>query len=230
MIPIPVYVGFDQREAAAYHTWCQSVIDRTSMPVAFIPLHGPMLNGFNGQRDGTNAFVYSRFLVPYLTGYRGWALFVDGDMTLLTDLAELWKLKSGLCFNKAVAVVQHDYKTRNPRKYIGTAMEADNLDYPRKNWSSVVLWNCEHFANRILTPDFVKEAPGAFLHRFQWLKDEQIGSLPQSWNALALEQDISCADLIHHTCGIPGIEYYRRSDGADHWHRAFKRMTHVEDG
>jgi lipopolysaccharide biosynthesis glycosyltransferase len=221
---ITCYVGFDPREAAAYHVWTQSVIERSSQPVAFIPLHGPMLQNFDGQQDGTNAFIYSRFLVPFLCGYEGFALFVDGDMVVLEDLAKLWALRDT---TKALQVVKHDYKTKHPRKYIGTPMESDNLDYPGKNRSSVILWNCSHPKNRRLTRELVGEAGGQFLHRFSWLNDEDIGELPPQWNALALEQDISCASLIHYTLGIPGIEHYKHCDGAEHWHRAKRNAMHV---
>jgi len=227
--PIRIYVGFDPREAAAYHTFCQSVIDRASQPCAFIPLHKPMLEDFDGQRDGTNAFIYSRFLVPYIENYRGWALFCDGDMVVTDDIAKLWALRERFAFNKAVAVVKHVYKTKHDRKYIGTPMEADNTDYPRKNWSSVMLWNCAHSANMRLTPEVVRESPGSFLHRFQWLSDDQIGELPAEWNALVGEQDTtSSASLLHYTLGVPGMQHYANCDGARHWHKSFERMTHLE--
>ncbi len=226
--PVPIFCGFDPREAAGYHVFCQSVIERSSVPVSFIPLHGPMLQGFDGQRDGTNAFIYSRFLVPSLMGYSGWAIFVDAsDMVVLDDIALLWAERENNYFNKAVAVVKHDYKTRNPRKYIGTPMESANLDYPGKNRSSVILWNCGHYANRRLTPELVMESPGSFLHRFQWLEDQQIGDLPPQWNALSEEQDISCASLVHFTVGSPGFSHYARCDGADHFHRARKNAMHM---
>lgn len=224
---IPLYVGYDPREAACFHVFAQSVIERASAPVSFIPLHKPMLSNFDGQRDGSNAFIYSRFLVPYLQNYRGWALFCDGDMACLDDIAKLWALREANGFDKAVCVVKHDYKTKYPRKYIGTPMEADNLDYPGKNRSSVMLWNCEHYSNRILTPDFVKETPGSFLHRFQWLKESQVGQLPPEWNALALEQDIGLASLVHYTLGAPGFKHYQYSDGAEHWHRAKKNAMNM---
>jgi hypothetical protein len=229
--PIPLYVGFDQREAAGYHTFCQSVLERSSVPVSFIPLHGPCLQNFDGQKDGTNRFIYSRFLVPYLQNCRGWAIFCDGsDMVCLDDIARLWEMKEQFIFNKALAVVKHDYKTKHPRKYIGTPMEADNLDYPGKNRSSVILWNCEHYANRCLTPDFVSQSPGSFLHRFQWVNEECIGELPPEWNALAMEQDISAASLVHFTLGPPGFKHYQHCDGARHWHEAHKRAMHMENG
>jgi hypothetical protein len=224
---VPLYVGFDPREAACYHVFCQSVIERASIPVAFHPLHKAMLGGFDGQKDGTNAFIYSRFLVPYLQNFSGWALFCDGDMVMCDDIAKLWGLREQFVFDKAVCVVKHDYRTKHPRKYVGTPMEANNASYPRKNWSSVMLWNCGHAANRILTPEFVSESPGSFLHRFAWLNDAQIGELPPEWNALSGEQDISLASLVHYTLGAPGFSAYRDCDGADHWHRAKKRAMHM---
>jgi hypothetical protein len=225
---IPLYVGFDQREAAGYHTFCQSVLERSSVPVAFIPLHGPMLESFDGQKDGTNRFIYSRFLIPYLQHYNGWAIFADGsDMVVLDDIAKLWVLREQYQFNKALAVVKHDYKTKHRRKYIGTPMEADNADYPGKNRSSLMLWNCSHFANRRLTPDLVAESPGSFLHRFQWCSEDQIGDLPAEWNALSGEQDVSSASLIHFTLGVPGFDHYKHCDGAEHWHRARKNAFHI---
>jgi len=221
---VPLYVGFDPREAAAYHVFTQSVIERASVPVSFHPLHAPMLDGFDGQKDGTNAFIYSRFLVPYLNNYQGWAIFCDGDMTMVEDVAELWALRE--C-NKAVMVVKHDYQTRHERKYIGTSMEADNASYPKKNWSSVILWNCSHWGNRILTPEFVSQSTGSVLHRFAWLKDDQIAELPKRWNAISEEMDLSDAALIHYSLGVPGISYYDKCDGALHWHRAKKSAMRV---
>jgi hypothetical protein len=126
-----------------------------------------------------------------------------------------------------VAVVKHEYETKHSRKYIGTPLEADNRSYPRKNWSSVMLWNCGHYANRILTPEFLKEAPGSFVHRYQWLKDDQIGELPGEWNRLIGEEDCSLASILHFTLGAPGFSAYANCDGARHWHRAKKNALHM---
>ena len=210
-----LYVGFDPREALAYHVFCQSVIEHSSEPVSFIPLHGPMLRNFDGQQSGSNAFTFSRYLIPSLQNYEGWAMFADGDMVVVDDIQELWGLRDE---RYAVQVVKHDYKTTNKRKYLGTQLANDNLDYPRKNWSSVVLWNCGHPSNKILTRDFVAEAGGKFLHRFSWLKDEEIGELPKEWNHLVLEYDENKnAKLLHHTLGTPAFRHYADSDL--NWHR-----------
>ena len=168
-----------------------------------------MLNGFDGQQDGTNAFIYSRYLVPYLEGYEGFAIFVDGDMIVNADINELIDLFDP---EYAVQVVKHDYQTKYSRKYVGSPLENDNVDYPRKNWSSVMIFNCAHPANKILVPEFVAEAGGAFLHRFQWLDDSQIGELPVEWNWLEYEYpDNPDAKLIHHTLGSPAFQRYAES-------------------
>ena len=136
---LTLYVGYDPREACVYHTFCQSVIEHASGPVQFIPLHKPMLDNFDGQQDGTNAFIYSRYLIPHLQGFEGFAIFCDGDMHVNADIYELYELRDE---SKAVQVVQHNYKTSQVKKYIDTPIENYNVDYKRKNWSSVVIWNC----------------------------------------------------------------------------------------
>ena len=167
---IPIFVGYDPKEAIAFHTCVNSIIRLSSEPVQIIPLALNLLKDYTElHTDGSNSFVYSRFLVPYLQSFTGWAIYIDGDMILRTDIAELWNLQQP---DKDVMVVQHDYKTKMPVKYLG----AKNEDYPRKNWSSVILWNCNSFPNRKLTPSFVQQQTGSFLHRFNWLQDERTAS------------------------------------------------------
>ena len=115
--PIKFVVGFDQRESVAYHVFCQSVIDHSSLPVSFLPL-SPALQSFYTEthRDGSNKFIYTRFLTPYLMNYEGWAIFADGDMILMDDPAKLWALRDP---TKAVQVVKHDYQTKASVKYLG---------------------------------------------------------------------------------------------------------------
>lgn len=214
-----IFIGFDEREAVVYHTCAQSIIDRSSHPVSFIPLALNCLNGLIGKRpDGSNDFVYSRFLVPFLCEYDGWALFIDGDMVLEADIADLFSLADP---NYAAMVVKHDYKTKYRSKYLGNT----NEDYPKKNWSSVVLWNCSHEANKKLTPDLVSSSSGKFLHRFEWLKEEQVGELPIEWNWLAMEYKKSTeAKLIHYTIGSPCFEEYADCDYSENWFAALSNL------
>jgi hypothetical protein len=175
-----------------------------------------MLQDFDGQRDGTNAFIYSRFLVPQLMDYQGWAVYMDSDMLLRDDLVKLWDQRDEA---KAVMVVHHEYHTKHRRKLIGTPMECDNADYPRKNWSSMMLWNCAHPQNRILTTEFVSDAPGSVLHRFSWLKDDLVGSIATDWNHLVGEYQLTDkAKLVHFTHGAPCFSHYRKCDYSAEWH------------
>jgi hypothetical protein len=218
---LKIYVGYDKRESIAYHTFCNSILTRATKPVFFCPLSLNTLDAYKQQQtDGSNTFIYSRFLVPYLNEYKGWALFADGDMICQKDIAELFKLADP---SKAVMVVKHDYKTKFPRKYLGNK----NEDYPRKNWSSVILWNCGHPLNRVLTPEYIQNATGAHLHRFAWLPDELIGELPAHWNWLVGEygrNDMS--GILHYTIGTPCFPEYADCKYSDRWHAELAKTTH----
>ena len=213
---VDIVVGFDQREAVAYHSFTQSVIEKSSIPIRFLPLNINSLTKYKEtHEDGSNEFIYSRFLVPYLMNFKGWAIYADGDMVCLEDIKKLWNLRD----NKyAIQVVKHDYKTKIRNKYWGNK----NENYPRKNWSSLILWNCEHKSHKILTPDFIQKQTGAFLHRFNWIKDSEIGDINKEWNWLAMEyeekQDIN---LIHYTIGTPCFEEYENSSLASYWKKSF---------
>jgi lipopolysaccharide biosynthesis glycosyltransferase len=213
-----VVVGFDQKEAVAYHVFSQSIIDKASIPVQIMPLTIQSLATYQETHtDASNQFIYTRFLTPYLMNFDGWAIFADGDMVCLDDIANLWALRDE---TKAVLVAKHDYKTKAAIKYLGNK----NENYPRKNWSSLILWNCGHPKNHILTPEKVSSETGAFLHRFQWLDDQEIGELPKSWNWLATEyEDNPDAKLIHYTLGTPCFADYADSDMSNFWHHAHER-------
>lgn len=213
---INLFVGFDPREAVAYHVFCNSIIQNTSVPVQITPLVLSQLQEFNERHDDrSNDFVYSRFLTPYLSDFKGWTIFADGDMICQGDLKELIDMADP---SKAVMVVKHDYQTKATQKYLGNI----NENYPRKNWSSVILWNCDHPKHKILTPDFVSKQTGKFLHRFSWLDDQDIGELPLEWNWLASEYRVNReAKLIHFTLGTPCFKDYKNSDMADIWYHYY---------
>lgn len=223
---IALYAGFDPREEVGFHTFTSSVIHNASEPVAIVPLHmAGLRNTYSGgERDGTNAFIYTRFLIPCLQGYRGWAIFVDGcDMVCRGDIAELWALRED---RYAVQVAQHYYRTKHARKYVGTTMEAGNEDYPRKNWSSVMLINCGHPAWHEMGPGEVAGMTGAELHRFSWIPPQCVGSIPFVWNWLADEYgENPQAKLLHWTAGIPAWPAYRDAPMADAWREAHGKVN-----
>lgn len=210
---IRIFIGYDAREAVAFHVCVQSILSRCSRPVE---IHPVALNLFakdyaEGHQDGSNAFTYTRFLIPWLSYFSGHAIWLDGDMIVRHDIAELWDMRR---YNVGAQVVKHDYKTKFPRKYLGAA----NADYPRKNWSSVILWNCAFATNRCLTPEYVGEHGGEHLHRFHWLADHQIGELPVVWNHLTMEFDRNdAAKLLHFTVGTPCFPEYAEQEGAEEW-------------
>jgi lipopolysaccharide biosynthesis glycosyltransferase len=214
MKPIPIFIGYDPREAIAYHTCVNSIIRHASKPVTIVPLALNLLEDYQeSHTDGSNHFIYSRFLVPHLMDFRGHAIFMDGDMIVRDDIAKLWDLRD---VYKDVQVVKHDYQTRMTTKYLGSP----NENYPRKNWSSVILWNCNSFPNRRLTPEYVMHATGAHLHRFAWIDDDRIGELSKEWNWLPDEYGPNPdAKLLHYTLGTPCFHEFADTPQGDVWHR-----------
>ena len=213
---IRLFCGFDPREAIGFHVFVQSVIENTKSKISIIPLYGE-------QEDGTNAFTYARFRIPEICGWSGFAIFADAsDMLAVGDVGALWDMRDQ---RKAVQVVKHDYQTRHPRKYVGTELEAENKDYPRKNWSSLILWNCghkAHFDHR----DLLRGHDGSILHRFSWLDDEQIGEIPKDWNWLADEYGPNeQAKILHWTCGIPGFYQYKDAAHSQEWRASARKVT-----
>ena len=227
---INLYIGHDERETVGSHIFIQSVIDTTTVPVAITPLHKQMLvRAFGGAvREGTNAFTLSRFLIPMLQDYRGTAIFCDGaDMLLRSDLANLERLRDPY---KAVQVVKHDYKTSAPRKYVGTHMEAANQDYPCKNWASVMLINCAHYAWRRMTPSTIRDGNALEILGFTWCPDQYIGDLPASWNWLADEYGTNdSAHLLHWTQGIPLFDFYADAPHAREYKAAHAKVNYATD-
>jgi len=211
---IPIFIGYDPKEAIAYHTCVNSIIRHSSEPVSITPLALNLLKGYSENHlDGSNAFTYTRFLVPHLANNQGWAIYIDGDMILKEDISRLWNLRDDC---KAAMVVKHDYKTKSSTKYLGSK----NLDYPRKNWSSVILWNCSHPKNLTLTQTYIKNTSGEYIHRFCWLDDSDIGSLPIEWNWLADEYGTNPdAKLIHYTLGTPCFNEYATGTMSSDWHK-----------
>jgi len=215
MQPLKIFIGYDSVEAVAYHTLCQSIINHSTVPVSITPVKQTMLPEYHRKRDTrqSNEFSFTRFLTPYLAGFEGWALFIDCDMMFRTDPVELFMLADD---RYSVMVCKHDYVPRSTVKYLGAVQHR----YPRKNWSSVMLFNCEHRDCANLTPAVVNTEDPAFLHQMMWTSDDKIGSLPLEWNHLVSDYGPNPdAKLVHWSDGGPYFNEYRCVEHADEWFR-----------
>jgi hypothetical protein len=217
-----VFIGFDKAEIAAYQVCSYSIIKNSSQPVSITPLnirHFPWFT--NNDYKASTDFAFTRFLVPYLCGFEGQAVFMDCDMLVRGDIAELFSHHSD---KKAVSVVQHDYSPKLGNKFLG----AQQTQYSRKNWSSVMLFNNEKCHE--LTPEYVNETPGLKLHQFEWCKGLEIGSLPPTWNHLVGEEmDFTDPDIVHFTRGGPYFKEYERCPYADEWFEYYREANSVLD-
>ena len=212
-----VFVGYDTREDIAYQV-CKHSIETKSKLADVRPLKQQELRDAGWytrpiDKLASTEFTFTRFLIPELTNFEGWAVFMDCDMILTTDIKELFDQADP---KYAVMCVHHDYKVEEGFKMDGQKQTI----YPRKNWSSVMLFNCGHPSNKILTQDMVNdtELNGAYFHRFSWLKDEEIGELDHTWNYLVgVYKDLDKPKLIHYTEGGPWFENYRNCDFHAEW-------------
>lgn len=216
---IKIFVGYDPREDLAYEVCRYSILKHTTMPVEIIPIKQSDLRKtglYWRNRDKTESteFSFTRFLTPFLAGFEGWALFIDCDFLYTTDIRELAELIDD---KYAIMCVKHDYTPKNATKMDGVPQTV----YPKKNWSSMVLYNCSHPKNRVLTPSVVNSQSGAFLHRFTWLDDDDIGSIPFVWNFLVGHNEVDDENrfprAIHYTSGGPWFEAWKDCEFADLW-------------
>lgn len=220
---IRVFIGYDSRESVAYSVLAHSIQVRASTPVAVAPLMLTQLDRiFDRARNPLQStdFAFTRFLVPYLCNYEGWAIFMDCDMLMRDDIAKLWACRDE---RYAVKVVQHDHVPRETTKFLGQPQTV----YPKKNWSSVMLMN--NAKCRALTPGLVNTASGLQLHRFEWLPEQDaIGALPKRWNHLVgYDAPDSDAALAHFTLGGPYFDDYTNCEFANEWQQMREDMLSV---
>lgn len=227
--PLRVFVGWDQREDIAYQVCRHSLLRHATVPVTVTPLRQADLRAADLYRRAPDPlaateFTYTRFLVPHLAGYQGWALYCDSDFLWCADVAALFALADE---RYGAMCVHHDHRPAETTKMDGKTQTL----YPRKNWSSLILYNCAHRATRQLTPDVVNRETGAYLHRFQWLSDEQIGAVPEAWNWLegwSARPTVGHPGVIHYTRGGPWFEAWRGVDYADLWLSEAERLTQAK--
>ena len=235
-----VYLGYDPREEAAFDVARNSIVRRTDGPINVYPLrlkHLRMLNRPIEHREGqmwcpiskapmSTEFAISRFCIPFLQS-EGWALFADCDILCWSDIRDLFALADE---RYAVMVVKHaqsDFKGLSASNITTTKMDGQiQTYYGRKNWSSVVLWNCGHPANKRLTEEVLNSMPGRDLHAFFWLRDDEIGELPQQWNWLiGVTPGVPQRQGIwHYTLGTPDIRDGYPSEFDSAWLEEHERM------
>ncbi len=221
---IVCYVGYDGREDMAYHVCVKTLVKHASVPVRVYQLREDVLRSqglywrthvIPHRDDGdlrpfSTEFAFSRFLVPTLMKWKGWALFFDLDFMWRADVKELFDLRDD---RYAVMVVKHDFQPTEEIKMDGVKQTV----YPRKNWSSLMLWNCQHPANYKIELHDVNTQSGTWLHGFHWLDDDLIGSLPEEWNHLVGHSRTINPKAVHFTSGGPWMPGYYHVEFADEW-------------
>lgn len=231
-----IFIGWDAREDEAFRVCRHSLDARTSQALRVEAIkHRQMrqlglfdrpwtVDGETGQmrdvRDGkpfSTEFSHSRFLVPHYARYlgltEGWALFCDCDFLFQSDIASLFALADP---HYAVMVVKHMHKPDETSKMDGQMQTV----YPRKNWSSLILWNLAHPAHGRLGVAQVNMERGRWLHAFGWLDDDDIGELPRGWNHLVGVDPLSEAGeagALHYTLGGPWFEGHEAGPLAARW-------------
>lgn len=226
-MPMKVFIGYDQREDLAFKVCERSLNINSTVVIDVSPIKQRDMRERNlywREHDplSSTEFSFTRFLTPYLSGYKGWALFCDCDFLFRKDIAGL---KNYMDSNKAVMVVKHQYNPPEKTKMDGKIQ----TQYPRKNWSSLMLINCEHPSVQSLTPDVVNHATGLYLHRLQWVDSKYIGELPVAYNYLeGWNTKDECPDPIgvHFTRGGPWLNDYRNVEYGQEWLEVAKRVTY----
>ena len=220
-----IFIGYDPRESVAFHVLSHSLLRRSSVPLSVAPLvRSQLASVYTRPRGPTESteFSMTRFLVPALSGYQGWSIFMDCDMLCRADIARL-AAQIERHPDKAVLVCKHDYTPRTERKFLGHLQTR----YTRKNWSSLMLFN--NARCRSLTSDYVNTASGLELHRFAWIDDASIGELSLDWNWLVGEYEYNPnARIVHFTIGGPYFAAYRDCDYAAEWFAERDSMQHAE--
>jgi hypothetical protein len=178
---VNVFIGCDSRQEVGPSVLAHSIVRRSRKPVS---IHFLRLDQLPIKRQGLTQFTFSRYLPPWLMGYRGVSLFLDADMLCLGDISELFELSDS---SYDVQVVKNEI---------------------RFEWPSLMLFRNEKC--RFLTPEYI-DAPDSTPQSLEWAS--RIGDLPAEWNHCVGYDPPKPAKLIHYTQGLPcwlettGCEY-----------------------
>ena len=223
---INVCIGYDSKEKVAFSVLAYSILRNSTKPVTITPIYLPNIkDDFVRERNSLSSteFSFSRFIVPHLMNYKGWAVFMDCDQLMLGDIADLWRMRDD---KYAVQLCKHDYTPEEDKKFLGQVQ----TKYEKKNWSSFMLMNCKKCNE--LTPDYVNSATGLQLHQFKWLEsDDLIGDLPLEWNWLVDEPGYntkSKVNNIHFTKGGPWFKEYANCSYSELWREYHTECSWIE--
>lgn len=212
---VKLFIGYDSKQSSICDTCIMSVRDYSNIPFEVIHLDSLRGRGlfWREQATGSTEFTFTRFLAPYLKGYYGYAIFCDSDFIWKCDPLELLDVIDP---SKAVSVVKHSI---SPSQLKSSKMDGQKqFWYPRKNWSSLMVFNCDHPFTKRLTPQVVSESPAGYLHEFSWCNDQYIGSIPHTYNYLVgYYDDIERPKAIHYTDGGPWHPGYENVEFAEEW-------------
>ena len=217
---INIYIGLDEPHLEAFDVCKYSILEKNKKyNINIQPINYNTVKEYDREKDQyeSTQFAFARFFAPYLSGFKGISIFLDGDFLLLESIDKLLDLYNP---KYALQCCQHDYIPKESVKMGGKKQAA----WPRKNWSSLMIINNEHPKNKTLTPTTINNQSGAFLHRFKWLDDAEIGSLPLQWNWLVnwyTEPDDGYPLAIHYTEGGPWLKEYEDCEYSDLWKKTF---------
>lgn len=211
-----IFVGYDSNQILPFEVCKFSLSPHYVNPVKLSELAVYNRTDINASTE----FSLTRFLVPYLSNYEGWSIFCDSDFLWLADPNELFEL----CDDRyTVMVVKHDYTPKTRYKMNSKYQHV----YPRKNWSSLMLFN--NSKCKQLTPDVINLALPEYLHRFRWTSDDEIGSLPHEFNWLVgyyTETPTSKPKALHYTDGGPWHKGYENCEYNEIWTSKYNEMCH----
>lgn len=217
---INIYIGLDEPHLETFDVCKYSILEKNKKyNINIQPINYNTVKEYDREKDQyeSTQFAFARFFAPYLSGFKGISIFLDGDFLLLESIDKLLDLYNP---KYALQCCQHDYIPKESVKMGGKKQAA----WPRKNWSSLMIINNEHPKNKTLTPTTINNQSGAFLHRFKWLDDAEIGSLPLQWNWLVnwyTEPDDGYPLAIHYTEGGPWLKEYEDCEYSDLWKKTF---------
>jgi hypothetical protein len=208
-----IYIGWDSKYDIASKVCKKSILMNTNHHYECYYLKRGEIEGFaRGEQNESTEFAFTRFLVPLLNNWQGYAIFCDNDFLFLDNIS---KMLMEIDPHKAVSVVKHNYKPKDKIKM----KDKPQINYPRKNWSSLMVWNCSHPSNKVLTLDCINKSSASDLHEFRWLKNNEIGEIDYTWNYLTDWYTEGEPKALHFTTGGPWLKGYENIKYANNWHR-----------